>query len=497
MKLISYAQNQEDIVLHRALRGVEKGFYIDVGAQHPIVDSVTKLFYMRGWSGINIDPVPQWFELLKSDRPHDINLRLAAGSATGRKKFYAIANTGLSTDDAELAEQHAEIGYRAEELDVQIRTLDDICDEYNVQAAHFLKIDVEGAEAEVIRGFAFDKVRPWIILVEAVAPVAMSEGSDMQVAVQTHAEWEPLLLAHGYRHVYSDGLNRFYLAEEHSELSETLSVPPNPLDAFIRNEEWIKHERILQLDEQLRQLTTAVQAVEQKHEIESFQGLVETAENRLRRIAELEQENARLTGAASTFERNIENVEGKLALLERNAALLEKNAAVYEREIAELQRQNDDLIGMRSERDRYFGLIQEMLHSRSWRITAPLRAISRTFTRSSGEARPLSGGVPAHARSLPRRIVRRILLFCLSVAQRHPRVHTNLRSIYSRIPGLRGRLSTFARNNVARADLSRSESRSLVNPQPSTTANGKLPLHAADVHRRLNTYINERHQRPE
>jgi peptide methionine sulfoxide reductase MsrB len=63
MKLITYAQNQEDIMLHRALRDVQKGFFIDVGAQHPVVDSVTKFFYDQGWRGINIDPMPQWFNL--------------------------------------------------------------------------------------------------------------------------------------------------------------------------------------------------------------------------------------------------------------------------------------------------------------------------------------------------------------------------------------------------------------------------------------------------
>ena len=43
----SYAQNFEDLMLYRAL-GVERGFYIDIGAQHPEVDSVSKAFFDRG-----------------------------------------------------------------------------------------------------------------------------------------------------------------------------------------------------------------------------------------------------------------------------------------------------------------------------------------------------------------------------------------------------------------------------------------------------------------
>src|SRR5664279_1896466 len=53
---VSYAQNGEDVVLFRALGAVEGGRYVDVGANDPIFESVTYAFYLRGWSGITIDP---------------------------------------------------------------------------------------------------------------------------------------------------------------------------------------------------------------------------------------------------------------------------------------------------------------------------------------------------------------------------------------------------------------------------------------------------------
>ena len=46
---VSYAQNFEDVILNRIFKDKESGFYIDVGAHHPIYDSVTKAFYERGW----------------------------------------------------------------------------------------------------------------------------------------------------------------------------------------------------------------------------------------------------------------------------------------------------------------------------------------------------------------------------------------------------------------------------------------------------------------
>ena len=59
---VSYAQNYEDLMLWRALRHVEQGFYVDCGAYDPEEHSVTKAFYERGWSGINIEPVPSLIE---------------------------------------------------------------------------------------------------------------------------------------------------------------------------------------------------------------------------------------------------------------------------------------------------------------------------------------------------------------------------------------------------------------------------------------------------
>jgi len=101
---ISYAQNFEDVMLYRALKDVQHGFYIDVGAQDPEVDSVTRAFYDRGWHGINIEPVQHWFEKLERDRPHDINLRVAVSDHEGELTLYESDASGLSTSDSAFAD---------------------------------------------------------------------------------------------------------------------------------------------------------------------------------------------------------------------------------------------------------------------------------------------------------------------------------------------------------------------------------------------------------
>ena len=53
----SYSQEGEDMVLARYLEGQKNGFYVDVGAHHPFRFSNTYHFYLKGWHGVNIDPL--------------------------------------------------------------------------------------------------------------------------------------------------------------------------------------------------------------------------------------------------------------------------------------------------------------------------------------------------------------------------------------------------------------------------------------------------------
>src|SRR5262245_58652702 len=128
MKVFFYGQLYEDLVLHHALRHVSCGSYIDVGAQHPDSHSVTKVFYELGWSGINVEPVAFWFDLLAKARPRDINLPVAGGDSNGEIVLYEIPDTGLSTVFEEYAKKHAQNGRRYQSQRVPMRRLDKICE---------------------------------------------------------------------------------------------------------------------------------------------------------------------------------------------------------------------------------------------------------------------------------------------------------------------------------------------------------------------------------
>ena len=229
-RFMSYAQNFEDVMLWRALKHVEHGFYIDIGACSPDELSVTKAFYDRGWCGINIEPHPGYHAQLLVARPRDINLGVALGDRAGDVTMHFVSDTGLSTTDADQAKKRAREGFSVVDGVVPLNTLSAIWARHVApdQPVHFLKVDVEGSELAVLRGGDWDICRPWIVVVEATQPLTQEPS---------YHEWEGILTGTGYVFVYGDGLNRFYVADEREELRAAFAYPPNEFDEFVRASE--------------------------------------------------------------------------------------------------------------------------------------------------------------------------------------------------------------------------------------------------------------------
>lgn len=221
---VSFSQNFEDVLLHRVFAGIDRGFYVDIGAFDPVLGSVTKAFYDRGWSGINIEPGPLFERLLES-RPRDTNLNIAILDQNGEVDFFE--------DTSDLGASHVEAaadagGGRDLRRRVRCELLDDVLAEHAAERRiNFLKIDAEGSEARIIRSTDWRKYRPQVLVVEAVAPWTNNLIS---------GAWEPTLLSAGYRRAYFDGLNLFFVAEEHSDLLKHFDRPVNELDWFTKYE---------------------------------------------------------------------------------------------------------------------------------------------------------------------------------------------------------------------------------------------------------------------
>lgn len=248
MTFVSYAQNFEDVMLWRALKHIENGFYIDIGAAWPQEHSVTKAFYDRGWHGINVEPNPAFYNELQTHRSRDVNLPLAISNHSGQMIFNLLQDTGLSTLDSDIATQHSHAGWNIDKQTVEVTTLAALWEMHvpDHQAIHFLKIDVEGSEETVLLGNNWKQNRAWIVIIEATLPLS---------PIETHACWESTLLSNDYNFVYADGLNRFYIANEHLELTAAFKYPPNVFDEFISSIQYTLSTQILEVEDRCKQET--------------------------------------------------------------------------------------------------------------------------------------------------------------------------------------------------------------------------------------------------
>ena len=126
-KFISYSQHLEDLVLYSIFYDVKNGFYIDVGAHDPNFISVTKAFYLLGWYGINIEPLPEKYKALQSSRKRDINLNLGIGE----KKGIAILNIDTKCKACTfILKRKNNNTNRYRYLNITINTMSNICKKY-------------------------------------------------------------------------------------------------------------------------------------------------------------------------------------------------------------------------------------------------------------------------------------------------------------------------------------------------------------------------------
>ena len=220
---LSYSQNLEDYHLSLAFAGQKTGTYIDVGAGHPIADNVSFWFYERGWQGIVVEPQLELAALYERLRRRDIVVRGLVGRECGEIDFHVVDRLhGLSTTREDVAQKAEAFGVRHRTVRAPVTTLAQLCESHDRGSIDFLKIDVEGAEADVLLGGDWKRFRPKVVIVEAVTP--------MESEPSWHT-WEPFLVAQGYRFVLFDTLNRFYVAQEHPEILARLPTERAPWHA--------------------------------------------------------------------------------------------------------------------------------------------------------------------------------------------------------------------------------------------------------------------------
>ena len=209
-RVITYAQNREDIIIRAFFPSGYKGFYVDVGAAHPTIGSVTKLLYDEGWRGVNIDPNEELYGLLKNERSEDENVNVGISDKEDTLVFRQYASHGLSTFSDSMKNTYANEKNAPKEVKkyidrkIRVTTLANLLDGLDISSTiDVLKIDIEGLEYEALNGNNWEKYSPKLICIEANHIIK---------------DWRLILKLHGYQLVFFDGLNEYYVSSMHKEL---------------------------------------------------------------------------------------------------------------------------------------------------------------------------------------------------------------------------------------------------------------------------------------
>lgn len=339
---ISFSANHEDVLLNRLFGERQTGFYIDVGAAHPMFENDTKALYDRGWSGINIEPNKSFFEVLAAERPRDCNLNIAVSDVAGEMLFFEVTGTGLSTCDPDEAGRAREKGFEIVERRVKTETLRDLLEAARPPAIDLLKIDVEGFEPNVIRSNDWNRFRPDVILAEVTFPETPVRRPDVA---------GPLLEREGYRRVYFDGLNDYYLEKDFAAPEGAFDTPPNVFDRFTT----LAQAKLSQERDFLREEGESLKRERADALIE-----IRSLRTELNRRLYLEEDLVRAREELSAMKTRMTALGNQMEGIEA-----ERAAAEVERVTAEAQRAAAE------------ARVDAMWRSTSWRVTRPLRAIAR------------------------------------------------------------------------------------------------------------------------
>jgi len=168
----SYSQEGEDMIIRRLFEGKHQGFYVDVGAHHPMRFSNTYMFYKKGWRGINIEPNPESSVLFKKWRMRDINLTVGVSDEEGELTYYLFDEPALNSFDESLSKKRVkETSYKiVDEKKIKVARLADILKKHLPAGVQidFMSIDTEGHDFHVVRSNDWKQYRPTYLLVECL-----------------------------------------------------------------------------------------------------------------------------------------------------------------------------------------------------------------------------------------------------------------------------------------------------------------------------------------
>ncbi len=204
-RLVS-SQTGEDLIIEMLLPEKKKGFYVDIGANHPIKFNNTFLFHNKGWRGINIEPNPSRMWLFKLLRRSDINLNIGVGREKSEIEFHVFRTNTLSTFDKTSSTAYQQMGHVLKKTTkIAVLPLSDIFEKYaQGEEIDLMSIDTEGFDMEVLKSNDWNKFRPRFIILETLEYRASQAGKKLNNL------YDPYMEKIGYTKIADTYINTIY-----------------------------------------------------------------------------------------------------------------------------------------------------------------------------------------------------------------------------------------------------------------------------------------------
>jgi len=171
------------------------GFFVDVGANHPVIDSQSWNLEQIGWDGLLIEPINEYCSLLREQRTALVVQAACSSPENQGSKLPMLVAGALSTLNNQTIARGINISNSRKEF-VECRTLDSILDENGVEKIDFLSVDIEGHEMEMFKGFSLEKWKPSLVLLED--------------HIINHDKYR-FMIRHGYKNIFRTGLNNWFI----------------------------------------------------------------------------------------------------------------------------------------------------------------------------------------------------------------------------------------------------------------------------------------------
>jgi FkbM family methyltransferase len=194
-----FPDTMENQLLEQFFAGAT-GYFVEVGANDPVIDSKTWNLEQKGWTGLLVEPQPEHADRLRSMRKSDVAC-FACGPSSRHGTTMTLYVAGVRGIHASLNHDHHVAGsHVTKTIRVPIRTLDSVLHEYKApRPINLLAVDTEGSDVDVLEGADLDTWKPQLILVE-----------DLVLNLSTHT----YLKGRGYRWIRRTGLNSWYVPDD-------------------------------------------------------------------------------------------------------------------------------------------------------------------------------------------------------------------------------------------------------------------------------------------